>query len=75
MGHVRLSDLALLSTERETLEHINIEHVFDQFAAIKAIEARSEVAIGSEYFFVYLNAFTGCLFRDSLLILLRAIHS
>ncbi|KAG1687021.1 Zinc finger MYM-type protein 1 [Nymphon striatum] len=36
MGQDRLSDLALLSVERETLESTNFNDVIDQFAAVKS---------------------------------------
>jgi len=36
MGQDRLSDLALLSVERETLEKIDFDNVIDQFATIKS---------------------------------------
>ena len=35
MGQARLSNLALLSIERETLEKINFDNVIDQFATAK----------------------------------------
>ena len=36
MKQERLSDLALLSIERETLESINFDNVIDEFATIKS---------------------------------------
>ena len=36
MGQDRLSNLALLSVERETLNTINFDNVIDQFASVKA---------------------------------------
>ena len=36
MGQDRLSDLALLSIERETLENINFDNVIDEFATVKS---------------------------------------
>jgi len=36
MGHERLSNLALLSIERENFEMINFDHVIDQFATVKS---------------------------------------
>jgi hypothetical protein len=36
MGQARLSNLALLSIERETLEKINFDNVIDQFATAKS---------------------------------------
>ena len=36
MGQSRLSDLALLSVEREVLDKINFDNVIDQFATAKA---------------------------------------
>jgi hypothetical protein len=36
MGQDRLSDLALLSVERETLEKTDFDHVIDQFATVKS---------------------------------------
>ena len=39
MEQDRLSDLALLSIERETVEQINFDQVIDKFAAVKARNA------------------------------------
>jgi hypothetical protein len=36
MGQNRISDLALLSVERETLEKTNFDYVIDQFATVKS---------------------------------------
>ena len=36
MGQDRLSDLALLSVERETLEKTDFDDVIDQFATVKS---------------------------------------
>ena len=36
MGQDRLSDLALLSVERETLEKKDFDDVIDQFATVKS---------------------------------------
>ena len=36
MGQDRLSDLAILSVERETLEKIDFDDVIDQFATVKS---------------------------------------
>lgn len=36
MGQERLSDLALLSIERENFEKINFDDVIDQFATVKS---------------------------------------
>jgi hypothetical protein len=36
MGQDCLSDLALLSIERETLENINFDNVIDEFATVKS---------------------------------------
>ena len=36
MGQARLSNLALLSIERETLEKINFDNVIDQFVTAKS---------------------------------------
>ena len=41
MGQDRLSDLALLSIERETLENINFDNVIDEFATIKLNQGES----------------------------------
>ncbi|ESN91372.1 hypothetical protein HELRODRAFT_153398, partial [Helobdella robusta] len=36
MGQDRLSDLALMSVEREVLEQIDFDDIINQFAAVKA---------------------------------------
>lgn len=36
MGQKRLTDLALLSIERETVEKISFDVIIDEFAALKA---------------------------------------
>ena len=36
MGQDRLSDLALLSVEREVLEQMDFDDIINQFAAVKA---------------------------------------
>ncbi len=36
MGQDRLSELALLSIEKETLENINFDNVIDEFATVKS---------------------------------------
>ncbi|ESN90562.1 hypothetical protein HELRODRAFT_153393, partial [Helobdella robusta] len=36
MGQDRLSDLALMSVEREVLEQIDFDGIINQFAAVKA---------------------------------------